>query len=60
MGKTAIVEGLAQRIVHQDVPDTLPRRLIALDMGALVGKIEWISNEYLSMVNVFSRCKSSR
>ncbi|CAF2103970.1 unnamed protein product [Rotaria magnacalcarata] len=36
VGKTAIVEGLAQRIVHQDVPDTLPRRLIALDMGALV------------------------
>ena len=46
MGKTAIIEGLAQCIVHQDVPDTLPRRLIALDMGALVGKIElnsWIS-----------------
>ncbi|CAF1154482.1 unnamed protein product [Adineta steineri] len=36
VGKTAIVEGLAQRIVHQDVPDTLPRRLISLDMGALV------------------------
>ncbi len=42
VGKTAIVEGLAQRIVHQDVPDTLPRRLIALDMGALVGKIDSI------------------
>ncbi len=41
VGKTAIVEGLAQRIVHQDVPDTLPRRLIALDMGALVGKINY-------------------
>ncbi|CAF2021197.1 unnamed protein product [Rotaria magnacalcarata] len=36
VGKTAIVEGLARRIVHQDVPDTLPRRLIALDLGALV------------------------
>ncbi|CAF4268272.1 unnamed protein product, partial [Rotaria magnacalcarata] len=39
VGKTAIVEGLARRIVHQDVPDTLPRRLTALDLGALVGKI---------------------
>ncbi|CAF0775838.1 unnamed protein product [Didymodactylos carnosus] len=36
VGKTAIVEGLAQRIVLQDVPETLPKRLIALDMGALV------------------------
>ncbi|CAM4817210.1 unnamed protein product [Rotaria magnacalcarata] len=36
VGKTSIVEGLARRIVHQDVPDTLPRRLIALDLGALV------------------------
>jgi ATP-dependent Clp protease ATP-binding subunit ClpA len=30
--------GLAQRIVHRDVPDTLPHRLISLDMGSLVGK----------------------
>ncbi len=37
VGKTAIVEGLAQRIVAQDVPEGLKnRRLIALDMGALV------------------------
>ena len=37
VGKTAIVEGLAQRIVAGDVPDGLKnRRLIALDMGALV------------------------
>lgn len=41
MGKTAIVEGLAQRIYHQDVPDTLPKRLISLDMGAFVGKINF-------------------
>ena len=43
MGKTAIVEGLAQRIVHQDVPDTLPRRLISLDMGALVGECLFVN-----------------
>jgi ATP-dependent Clp protease ATP-binding subunit ClpB len=37
VGKTAIVEGLAQRIVSGDVPQSLQnRRVIALDMGALV------------------------
>ena len=37
VGKTAIVEGLAQRIVRGDVPEGLKdRRIIALDMGALI------------------------
>ena len=37
VGKTAIVEGLAQRIVNGEVPDSLKgRRLLALDMGALI------------------------
>jgi ATP-dependent Clp protease ATP-binding subunit ClpB len=37
VGKTAIVEGLAQRIVRGDVPESLKnRRLIVLDMGALI------------------------
>ncbi len=37
VGKTAIVEGLAQRIIRQDVPDGLKnRRVITLDMGALI------------------------
>lgn len=37
VGKTAIVEGLAQRIVSGDIPETLrDRRIIALDMGALI------------------------
>lgn len=37
VGKTAIVEGLAQRIINGDVPETLKdKRVIGLDMGALV------------------------
>ncbi len=37
VGKTAIVEGLALRIAHGDVPDSLKdKRLLALDLGALV------------------------
>jgi ATP-dependent Clp protease ATP-binding subunit ClpB len=37
VGKTAIVEGLALRIIHGDVPEGLKnRRIVALDMGALI------------------------
>src|SRR5439155_333078 len=37
VGKTAIVEGLAQKIVNHDVPDVLVnKRLLQLDLGALV------------------------
>ena len=37
VGKTAIAEGLAQRIINGDVPESLrDRRLIALDVGALI------------------------
>jgi len=37
VGKTAVVEGLAQRIVNGDVPEALKeRRLMALDLGAMV------------------------
>ena len=37
VGKTAIVEGLARRVVRGDVPESLKnRRILALDMGALI------------------------
>ncbi|MFM7621890.1 MAG: Clp protease N-terminal domain-containing protein, partial [Alphaproteobacteria bacterium] len=37
VGKTAIIEGLAQRIVNHDVPDSLKdKKVLALDLGALV------------------------
>ncbi len=37
VGKTAIVEGISQRIINGDIPESLKnKRLIALDMGALV------------------------
>ncbi len=37
VGKTAIVEGLAQRIIQGDVPETLKdKRVVALDMGSLI------------------------
>ena len=37
VGKTAIVEGLAQRIIHGEVPEGLRnRRVLSLDMGALI------------------------
>lgn len=37
VGKTAIAEGLAQRIIQEDVPDSLKnKQLVALDMGSLI------------------------
>ncbi|CAK9863915.1 unnamed protein product [Sphagnum jensenii] len=41
VGKTAIVEGLAQRIAHGDVPEALLNcRLISLDIGALIARVK--------------------
>ena len=36
VGKTAIVEGLALRIINNDIPDSLKKKVISLDLGSLV------------------------
>lgn len=48
VGKTAVVEGLAQRIANEDVPQSLKnKRLLALDIGSLVAAAA-LSNRYIS------------
>ncbi len=63
VGKTAIVEGLAHRIVANDVPATLEeKRLIALDMGSLVagtkyrGEFEERVKKVIEEIKVAGNC----
>jgi ATP-dependent Clp protease ATP-binding subunit ClpB len=57
VGKTAIAEGLAQRIVNGDVPESLKgRQLISLDMGSLVAGVK--TGENLNLASDPSSGKS--
>src|SRR5205085_2530628 len=63
VGKTAIVEGLAQRIVRGDVPEGLKeKRIVALDLGALVAGANATSSttRCVSATRRWSRRPSSR
>ena len=53
VGKTAIAEGLAQRIVRNDVPDSLKnKKLVSLDMGALIAGAKSVSYTHLTLPTI--------
>ena len=60
VGKTAIAEGLAQRIVRGDVPSTLKdRQLFALDMGALIAGAKFRGEFEERLKSVLAEVKKS-
>lgn len=60
VGKTAIVEGLAQRIVAGEVPETLQgKRLVTLDIGALVAGTKYRGEFEERLKKVIEEIKSS-
>ena len=60
VGKTAIAEGLAQRIVHGDVPDNLKdRSVFSLDMGALIAGAKYRGEFEERLKAVLSEIKAS-
>lgn len=60
VGKTAIVEGLALRIVNKDVPDSLAgKRLMGLDMGALIAGAKYRGEFEERLKAVLDEVKSS-
>ena len=60
VGKTAIVEALAQRIISGEVPDTLQgRRLLTLDMGSLVAGTKYRGEFEERLKKVIEEIKSS-
>ncbi|ORY73419.1 P-loop containing nucleoside triphosphate hydrolase protein [Leucosporidium creatinivorum] len=59
VGKTAIAEGLAQRIVARDVPVNLLGRLFALDMGALMAGASYKGQFEERVKSVLDECEKS-
>ena len=60
VNKTAVVEGLAQRIVADDVPEWLHgKRLVALDLGAMMGGAESRGEFARRLKDVFSEIRQS-
>ncbi|WP_288250099.1 ATP-dependent Clp protease ATP-binding subunit [uncultured Prochlorococcus sp.] len=60
VGKTAIVEGLAQRIINGDVPSALQdRKLISLDMGSLLAGAKYRGEFEERIKNILKKVKDS-
>ncbi|MGW5053609.1 ATP-dependent Clp protease ATP-binding subunit [Actinokineospora sp. NPDC004072] len=61
VGKTAVVEGLAQRIAEGDVPDTLARRrVVQLDLAAMVAGTRYRGDFEERMTNLLAEIRAKR
>ena len=61
VGKTAIAEGLAQRIISNDVPDTLKnKKILSLDMGSLVAGAKFRGEFEERLKSILDEVKTAR